>query len=65
MGGATILHETGYSIDEVAALASVNYNMNDMGAAVSSGPFLTEGMVVKVCMAGLLYFEVRRADAAA
>ena len=45
----TIRHETGYSLDQVTALASVVYNVNDMGAAVSSGSFLTEGMVVVPC----------------
>jgi 4-hydroxy-3-polyprenylbenzoate decarboxylase len=45
----TIKHETRYTIDQVMALASVHYNLSDMGAAVSSGSFLTEGMVVIPC----------------
>lgn len=45
----TIKHETRYTIEQVAALASVRYNLNDMGATVSSGSFLTEGMVVIPC----------------
>ena len=45
----TIKHETRYTIDQVTALANVHYNINDMGAAVSSGSFLTEGMVIIPC----------------
>ncbi len=45
----TIKHETRYTMDQVSALASVHYNINDLGAAVSSGSFLTEGMVVIPC----------------
>jgi 4-hydroxy-3-polyprenylbenzoate decarboxylase len=45
----TIEHETQYRIEDVRALASVNHNSADMGAAVSSGSFLTEGMVVIPC----------------
>ena len=45
----TIKHETRYTMDHVKSLASVYYNLSDMGAAVSSGSFLTEGMVVIPC----------------
>ena len=45
----TIKHETRYTMDQVSALASVHYNINDMGATVSSGSFLTEGMVIIPC----------------
>ena len=45
----TIKHETRYTMDQVTALASVHYNINDMGATVSSGSFLTEGMVIIPC----------------
>jgi 4-hydroxy-3-polyprenylbenzoate decarboxylase len=45
----TIEHETPYSIDDVRALASVTHNLADMGASVSSGSFLSEGMVVIPC----------------
>ena len=45
----TIRHETRYTMDQVTALASVHYNINDMGATVSSGSFLTEGMVIIPC----------------
>lgn len=45
----TIEHETRYRVDNVRALASVTYHIADMGASVSSGSFLTEGMVVIPC----------------
>jgi len=45
----TIEHETRYRIDDVRALANVTYHIADMGASVSSGSFLTEGMVVIPC----------------
>jgi 4-hydroxy-3-polyprenylbenzoate decarboxylase len=45
----TIEHETSYRIDDVRALATVTHNLADMGASVSSGSFLTEGMVVIPC----------------
>lgn len=45
----TIEHETPYSVDDVRALASVTHNLADMGASVSSGSFLTDGMVVIPC----------------
>jgi 4-hydroxy-3-polyprenylbenzoate decarboxylase len=45
----TVEHETRYRIDDVRALASVTHHLADMGASVSSGSFLTEGMVVIPC----------------
>jgi flavin prenyltransferase len=45
----TIGHETRYTVKQVAALASVLHNSNDMAAAISSGSFITEGMVVIPC----------------
>ena len=42
----TIEHETNYSVEQVRALASVVHSSGDMGATLSSGSFLTEGMVV-------------------
>jgi len=44
-----IEHETPYSLDQVCALATVNYTSTNMGAAISSGSFITEGMVVIPC----------------
>jgi len=45
----TIEHETRYTSDDVRKLASVVHSQGDMGASISSGSFLTEGMVVAPC----------------
>jgi 4-hydroxy-3-polyprenylbenzoate decarboxylase len=45
----TIEHETGYTARQVRDLASVAYEPGNMGAAISSGSFVTEGMVVIPC----------------
>ncbi len=47
--GRTLLHETPYSLEEVQALADAHYALADQGAAISSGSFLTRGMVVAPC----------------
>lgn len=48
-GHQTLEHETSYSYDQVLAMADVSYGSGDMGAAVSSGSFRTEGMVIIPC----------------
>jgi 4-hydroxy-3-polyprenylbenzoate decarboxylase len=48
-GARTLLHETPYSLAEVRAMATRAYSENDQGAAISSGSFLTLGMVVAPC----------------
>jgi len=45
----TIKHETRYTIEQVKALSTEHYTISDMGAAVSSGSFLTAGMVIIPC----------------
>jgi 4-hydroxy-3-polyprenylbenzoate decarboxylase len=45
----TIEHETSYTVDQVRALATVVHSQGDMGASISSGSFITEGMVVAPC----------------
>ena len=45
----TIEHETSYSYTQVKALADEVYGENDQAAAVSSGSFLTRGMVIAPC----------------
>jgi 4-hydroxy-3-polyprenylbenzoate decarboxylase len=45
----TIEHETNYTVEQVRALANVVHSPGDMGATLSSGSFLTEGMVVIPC----------------
>ncbi len=48
-GVRTLLHETEYTQDEVQGMASRYYAPNDQAAAISSGSFLTLGMVVCPC----------------
>jgi 4-hydroxy-3-polyprenylbenzoate decarboxylase len=48
-GARTMIHETSRSIDDVNALASQAHNSNDQGATISSGSFLTDGMVIAPC----------------
>lgn len=46
---ATISQETRWKISDVIKLADVNYNYQDIGAAIASGSFPTLGMVVIPC----------------
>jgi len=46
---ATIAQETTWKVSDVQALADVQYNHADIGAAIASGSFLTHGMVVIPC----------------
>jgi 4-hydroxy-3-polyprenylbenzoate decarboxylase len=48
-GARTLIHETPHTLDEVQRLAAYHYAPADQGAAVSSGSFLTSGMVVAPC----------------
>ena len=45
----TISDETDHTLKEIEALADVVYNPRDVGAAIASGSFHTEGMVVIPC----------------
>lgn len=45
----TILHETDWKIEDVMALADVVYDVEDIGAALSSGSFKTSGMIIAPC----------------
>jgi 4-hydroxy-3-polyprenylbenzoate decarboxylase len=45
----TLVHETEHTIKEVQALATHNYGPGDQGAAISSGSFVTLGMVIAPC----------------
>ncbi len=45
----TIGWETDYSPDQVAGLATQRYSFQDIGAALSSGSFHTDGMIVIPC----------------
>ncbi|ODU06030.1 MAG: phenolic acid decarboxylase subunit B [Pseudonocardia sp. SCN 72-86] len=46
---ATIRIETSYDIDDVLGLASKVYSERDQAAAISSGSFRTDGMIVVPC----------------
>ena len=45
----TIEHETRHTLEQVRAMATVVHSQGDIGASISSGSFLTEGMVVIPC----------------
>ncbi|HWY47842.1 MAG TPA: UbiX family flavin prenyltransferase [Bryobacteraceae bacterium] len=45
----TLLHETEYIPEDVQRMATCTYRAHDQGAAISSGSFLTRGMVVCPC----------------
>ncbi|HYA06734.1 MAG TPA: UbiX family flavin prenyltransferase [Xanthobacteraceae bacterium] len=45
----TMSYETDFKPRDVRALASVNYPVSDIGAAISSGSFQTMGMVIVPC----------------
>ena len=45
----TLVHETSHTVEQVQRLATHVYPLADQGAAISSGSFLTMGMVVVPC----------------
>ncbi len=53
-GARTMLHESAHTRAQVEALAHASYAPNDMGAAISSGSFKTDGMIVAPCSAKTL-----------
>ena len=48
-GARTLIHETPYTLEQVQQMAAHHYPSQDEGAAISSGSFLTRGMVVCPC----------------
>ena len=50
----TLIHETSYTPEQVQALADVVHPLTDQGASISSGSFITMGMVVVPCSARTL-----------
>src|SRR5882724_12002393 len=48
-GARTLIHETDYTVEQVQNLATHNYPLGDQGAAISSGSFITLGMVIAPC----------------
>lgn len=45
----TLVHETPYTPEQVQKLAAVTHAVGDQGAAISSGSFVTMGMLVAPC----------------
>src|SRR5881275_2391973 len=45
----TIEYETGWHVNDVLDMATTVYDYRDIGAAISSGSFPTDGMVVAPC----------------
>lgn len=50
-GARTLQHETRYSREDVEAMATIAYKPDDLGAAISSGSFQTDGMIIAPCSA--------------
>ncbi len=48
-GARTLLHETRYTVEQVQALATRSYAAADQGSPISSGSFVTMGMIVLPC----------------
>ncbi len=49
MGAYVLEHECDFTISEVASLASVVYENDNLAAAIASGSFKTDGMVIIPC----------------
>jgi 4-hydroxy-3-polyprenylbenzoate decarboxylase len=45
----TLAHETEHAVEEVRSMATRHYQIGDQGASISSGSFLTRGMIVAPC----------------
>lgn len=48
-GTQTLNHETPYGLNEVKKLATYNHTISDQSAPISSGSFVTDGMVIIPC----------------
>ena len=48
-GSRTLIHETPHTVKQVQQLATRSYGAGDQGAAISSGSFVTLGMVIAPC----------------
>ena len=48
-GARTLIHETDHTAEQVQDMATHSYPLGDQGAAISSGSFITLGMVIVPC----------------
>ncbi len=48
-GARTLAEETEYTVEQVQAMATRAYAIGDQGAPISSGSFITAGMVIAPC----------------
>jgi len=53
-GVRTLLHETPYTVEYVKSLAAFVHSESDQGAPISSGSFVSDGMIVAPCSARTL-----------
>jgi 4-hydroxy-3-polyprenylbenzoate decarboxylase len=53
-GSRTIRHETDLTVKQASELADVVHKVGDLGATVSSGSFVTSGMIIAPCSAKTL-----------
>ncbi len=53
-GARTLVHETDFTVEQVQRMATESHPVGDQGAVISSGSFLTLGMVVAPCSMGTL-----------
>lgn len=48
-GGKNINYETDWKIEDIIAMASFSYRVNDVSASIASGSFKTDGMIIAPC----------------
>jgi 4-hydroxy-3-polyprenylbenzoate decarboxylase len=53
-GARTLVHETDYTVEQVQAMAARAYPIGDQGAVISSGSFVSMGMVIAPCTVNTL-----------